>query len=107
MTALANLQGAVDAANALKVTVVAQTGVLSPVTAIANLQGKVDAAGALVVTGAAAAPMSGAGAPTSGAAGVLPGTLYLDTSQTPNVVYINVGTALVSSWMSLLSGNVV
>lgn len=58
------------------------------------------------------APLSGAGAPTSGAAGTgagsaLPGTLYLDTSMVPNVVYINVGSKASPSWMSLLSGNVV
>ena len=107
MTAIANLQATVDGANALKVTPVAQTGGLSAVTALANLQGKVDANGALLVTGAGSPTTSQAGPPTSGLAGIAPGALNLDTSTTPNTPYINVGTVLVSSWLSLQTGVVV
>lgn len=47
------------------------------------------------------------GVPVSGGAGNKKGQLNLDTSQNPNIVYINVGDEIASSWMSLLSGNVV
>lgn len=66
-----------------------------------------------VVFGAPKAPaagppvISGAGVPVSGTAGHARGQHYQDTSKNPAVVYENVGDSAVSSWMSLLSGNVV
>lgn len=65
------------------------------------------ATGALKTSGGGQSPLLVAGAPTSGQAGSIPGRLALDTSQTPNIVYVNVGTAVVSSWMGLLSGAVI
>lgn len=96
--------------------VVATSDSLTPGASVAQNPGNADevlrqvydrATGAMKVSGVASSPLSGAGAPTSGAAGVQKGTLYLDTSFNPNVVYINVGTDLVSSWMGLLSGAVI
>lgn len=63
--------------------------------------------GALKTTGGGQAPLLVNGSPTSGEAGSVPGRLALDQSVTPNIVYVNVGTSAVSSWMGLLSGAVI